>query len=130
MAEFVAHNMAPIMFASLVVFLLIGYPAAFSLAAVGLIFFTVGVEVAPLSHGEISLAWPLLQSLPERIYGVMNNEVLLAIPFFTFMGLVLERSGMAEDLLDTIGQLFGRLPGGLAYEIGRASCRERVYVLV
>ena len=117
MAEFVAHNMAPIMFASLVVFLLLGYPVAFSLAAVGLIYFIVGVELAPLSHGEISLSWPLLQSLPERIYGIMNNEVLLAIPFFTFMGLVLERSGMAEDLLDTIGQLFGTIRGGLAYAV-------------
>ncbi len=117
MAEFVAHNMAPIMFASLVLFLILGYPAAFSLAAVGLVFFIVGVEVAPLSHGEISLYWPLLQSLPERLYGIMNNEVLLAIPFFTFMGLVLERSGMAEDLLDTIGQLFGTVRGGLAYAV-------------
>jgi TRAP-type mannitol/chloroaromatic compound transport system permease large subunit len=117
MAEFIAHNMAPIMFASLVVFLLLGYPVAFSLAAVGLIYFTIGVELAPLSHGEISLAWPLIQSLPERLYGIMNNEVLLAIPFFTFMGLVLERSGMAEDLLDTIGQLFGTISGGLAYAV-------------
>ena len=117
MAEFIAHNMAPIMFASLVVFLLLGYPVAFSLAAVGLVFFIVGVEVAPLSHGEITLSWPLLQSLPERIYGIMNNDVLLAIPFFTFMGLVLERSGMAEDLLDTIGQLFGTIRGGLAYAV-------------
>ena len=84
---------------------------------VGLIFFIVGVELAPLSHGEITLYWPLLQSLPERIYGIMNNDVLLAIPFFTFMGLVLERSGMAEDLLDTIGQLFGTVRGGLAYAV-------------
>jgi len=117
MAELIAHNMAPIMFASLVVFLLLGYPVAFSLAAVGLLYFIVGVELAPLSHGEISLSWPLLQSLPERLYGIMNNEVLLAIPFFTFMGLVLERSGMAEDLLDTIGQLFGTVRGGLAYAV-------------
>jgi TRAP-type mannitol/chloroaromatic compound transport system permease large subunit len=117
MAEFVAHNMAPIMFASLVIFLILGYPAAFSLAAVGLVYFVVGTELAPLSHGEITLSWPLLQALPERIYGVMNNEVLLAIPFFTFMGLVLERSGMAEDLLDTIGQLFGTIRGGLAYAV-------------
>jgi TRAP-type mannitol/chloroaromatic compound transport system permease large subunit len=117
MAEFVAHNMAPIMFASLVVFLILGYPATFSLAAVGLVYFVVGTELAPLSHGEITLSWPLLQALPERIYGVMNNEVLLAVPFFTFMGLVLERSGMAEDLLDTIGQLFGTVRGGLAYAV-------------
>ena len=117
MAEFIAHNMAPIMFASLVVFLLLGYPVAFSLAAVGIIYFIVGVELAPLSHGEINLYWPLLQSLPERLYGIMNNDVLLAIPFFTFMGLMLERSGMAEDLLDTIGQMFGTVRGGLAYAV-------------
>ena len=117
MADFIAQNMAPIMFASLVFFLLIGYPVAFSLAACGLIFFVVGVEVAPLSHGTITLSWPLLQSLPERLYGIINNEVLLAIPFFTLMGLILERSGMAEDLLDTIGQLFGTVRGGLAYAV-------------
>ena len=58
-----------------------------------------------------------LQALPERVYGVMSNDTLLAIPFFTFMGLVLERSGMAEDLLDTIGQLFGTVRGGLAYAV-------------
>jgi TRAP-type mannitol/chloroaromatic compound transport system permease large subunit len=117
MADFIAQNMAPIMFASLVVFLLLGYPVAFSLAACGLVFFILGVELAPLSHGTISLSWPLLQSLPERLYGIMNNEVLLAIPFFTLMGLILERSGMAEDLLDTIGQLFGTVRGGLAYAV-------------
>ena len=117
MAAFIAQNMAPIMFASLVVFLLLGYPVAFSLGAVGLLFFVIGVELAPLSAGSISLDWPLLSALPERIYGVMNNETLLAIPFFTFMGLVLERSGMAEDLLDTIGQLFGPIRGGLAFAV-------------
>jgi TRAP-type mannitol/chloroaromatic compound transport system permease large subunit len=117
MAEFIAHNMAPIMFASLVVFLLLGYPVAFSLAACGLIYFVVAVELAPLSHGEITLSWPLLGSLPHRLYGIMNNDVLLAIPFFTLMGLILERSGMAEDLLDTIGQLFGTISGGLAYAV-------------
>jgi len=117
MAAFIAHNIAPIMFASLVVFLLLGYPVAFSLAGCGLFFFIVGVELAPISSGTIHLDWPLLQSLPERVYGVMNNDVLLAIPFFTFMGLVLERSGMAEDLLDTIGQLFGGIRGGLAYAV-------------
>src|SRR5438876_11260305 len=112
MIAFIAHNMAPIMFAALVIFLLLGYPVAFSLAACGLLFFVIGVELAPYSN-IITLDWPLLQSLPERVYGVMNNEVLLAVPFFTFMGLVLERSGMAEDLLDTIGQLFGKVRGGL-----------------
>ena len=117
MAAFIAQNIAPIMFVALVVMLLIGYPVAFSLAAVGLAFFVIGVELAPLSNGTISLDWPLLSAMPERIFGVMNNDTLLAIPFFTFMGLILERSGMAEDLLDTIGQLFGPIRGGLAYAV-------------
>jgi len=117
MAAFIAENIAPIMFVALVVFLLLGYPVAFSLGAVGLLFFVIGVELAPLSGGTINLSWPLLQSLPERIFGVMTNDTLLAVPFFTFMGLILERSGMAEDLLDTIGQLFGTIRGGLAYAV-------------
>jgi tripartite ATP-independent transporter DctM subunit len=117
MMAFLAQNLAPIMFLALVVFLLMGYPVAFSLGAVGLIFFVVGVELAPLSDGAVTLSWPLLQSMPLRIYEVMKNDTLLAIPFFTFMGLILERSGMAEDLLDTIGQLFGTLRGGLAYAV-------------
>jgi TRAP-type mannitol/chloroaromatic compound transport system permease large subunit len=115
--EFIAQNMAPIMFFSLVIFLLLGYPVAFSLAANGLLFFFIGVELAPLSSGSINLSWPLLYALPERFWGVMSNETLLAIPFFTFMGIVLERSGMAEDLLDTVGQLFGPIRGGLAYAV-------------
>ncbi|MQV84231.1 TRAP transporter large permease subunit [Sinorhizobium medicae] len=116
MIEFVAENLAPIMFVSLIVFLLLGYPVAFSLAANGLLFFIIGVELAPLSD-SINLSWPLLNALPERFWGVMSNDTLLAIPFFTFMGIVLERSGMAEDLLDTIGQLFGPVRGGLAYAV-------------
>ncbi len=108
-ALFVA-NMAPIMFGSLVVFLLLGYPAAFSLGAVGLIFALIGIELGQFQPD-------FLQALPDRVYGVMSNDTLLAIPFFTFMGLVLERSGMAEDLLDTIGQLFGTVRGGLAYAV-------------
>lgn len=117
MIDLIAHNLAPIMFASLVVFLLLGYPVAFSLSAVGLIYFLIGVELAPYAHGNINLSWPLLNSLPHRIYSVVSNDVLLAIPFFTLMGLILERSGMAEDLLDTIGQLFGTVRGGLAYAV-------------
>jgi TRAP-type mannitol/chloroaromatic compound transport system permease large subunit len=106
------------MFLSLIMFLLFGYPVAFALAANGLLFFFIGVELAPLSGGSINLSWPLLTALPDRFYGgVMANETLLAIPFFTFMGIVLERSGMAEDLLDTIGQLFGPIRGGLAYAV-------------
>ena len=110
MTEFLIANMAPIMFASLVVFLLFGYAVAFSLAACGLFFGFVGVEL-----GMIQPAF--LQSLPLRMFGIMQNDTLLAIPFFTFMGLILERSGMAEDLLDTIGQLFGTIRGGLAYAV-------------
>jgi tripartite ATP-independent transporter DctM subunit len=110
MLAFFIDNMAPIMFLALVLFLLLGYPAAFSLGAVGLLFGLIGIE--------LGLFVPdFLQALPERVYGVMNNDTLLAIPFFTFMGLVLERSGMAEDLLDTIGQLFGTVRGGLAYAV-------------
>ncbi|TGP24486.1 TRAP transporter large permease subunit [Mesorhizobium sp. M1D.F.Ca.ET.184.01.1.1] len=117
--EFIAQNMAPIMFASLIIFLLIGYPVAFSLAANGLLFFFIGVLLSPYSGGSINLAWPLLHALPDNFYGtrVMSNDTLLAIPFFTFMGIVLERSGMAEDLLDTVGQLFGPIRGGLAYAV-------------
>ena len=110
MEAFIIANMAPIMFVALVIFLLLGYPAAFSLGAVGLLFGLIGIELG-------QFAPDFLQALPERIYGVMSNDTLLAIPFFTFMGLVLERSGMAEDLLDTIGQLFGTVRGGLAYAV-------------
>jgi TRAP-type mannitol/chloroaromatic compound transport system permease large subunit len=117
MIESIAVNMAPIMFASLIIFLLLGYPVAFALAANGLLFFWIGVELAPYSGGTINLSWPLLNALPDRFWGVMSNDTLLAIPFFTFMGIVLERSGMAEDLLDTIGQLFGPIRGGLAYAV-------------
>jgi TRAP-type mannitol/chloroaromatic compound transport system permease large subunit len=111
MSAFLIANMAPIIFASLIVFLLLGFPVAFSLAANGIIWGFVGIE--------LGLFQPtFFQALPERIFGgVMNNDTLLAIPFFTFMGLILERSGMAEDLLDTIGQLFGPVRGGLAYAV-------------
>ena len=102
--------MAPLMFGGLVVVLLIGYPVAFSLAANGLLFGFIGLEMGLLPAA-------LLQALPERVLGIMGNSTLLAIPFFTFMGLILERSGMAEELLDTIGQLFGAVRGGIAYAV-------------
>src|SRR5689334_4318294 len=110
MTAFLAENLAPIMFASLVVVLLLGYPVAFALAANGFVFGLIGIELGLLSPN-------LFGAIPDRIFGVMSNETLLAIPFFTFMGLILERSGMAEDLLDTIGQLFGPVRGGLAYAV-------------
>ena len=104
------ENMAPLMFLALVVFLLLGYPVAFALAANGLLFGFLGIELGLFNPG-------FFQAMPERVFGIMANDTLLAIPFFTFMGLILERSGMAEDLLDTIGQLFGPLRGGLAYAV-------------
>jgi TRAP-type mannitol/chloroaromatic compound transport system permease large subunit len=110
MEQFLIANIAPIMFGCLVIFLLSGFPVAFSLAANGLFFGLVGIELGLLKP-------ELLQALPNRIFGIMASDTLLAIPFFTFMGLILERSGMAEDLLDTIGQLFGRVRGGLAYAV-------------
>jgi TRAP-type mannitol/chloroaromatic compound transport system permease large subunit len=110
MTEFLIANMAPIMFVSLIVFLLFGYAVSFSLAACGLFFGFVAIELGVIQS-------TFLQSLPLRMFGIMQNDTLLAIPFFTFMGLILERSGMAEDLLDTIGQLFGPIRGGLAYAV-------------
>ena len=116
MIDLIAHNLAPLMFLALIFFLLLGYPVAFALAANGLLFFFIAVELSPYSN-EISLSWPLLNTLPGRVLDVMRNDTLLAIPFFTFMGIVLEKSGMAEDLLDTVGQLFGPVRGGLAFAV-------------
>ncbi len=110
MVEFITANMAPLMFGALILFLLMGFPVAFALAANGLMFGLIGIELGLLTPA-------LAQALPERVFGIMRNDTLLAIPFFTFMGLILERSGMAEELLDTIGQLFGPLRGGLAYAV-------------
>jgi tripartite ATP-independent transporter DctM subunit len=110
MEQFLIANLAPLMFAALVFLLLLGYPVAFALAANGLIFGLIGI------HFDL-LEPRLFQALPERVFGIMHNDTLLAIPFFTFMGLILERSGMAEDLLETVGQLFGPMRGGLAYAV-------------
>jgi tripartite ATP-independent transporter DctM subunit len=110
MAAALLENLAPLMFLGLVAFLLLGYPVAFALAANGLLFAGIGIAAGLF---DVSL----LHALPERVYGIVANPTLLAIPFFAFMGLILERSGMAEDLLDTIGQLFGSLRGGLAYAV-------------
>jgi TRAP-type mannitol/chloroaromatic compound transport system permease large subunit len=108
--EFFITNMAPIMFGTLVVFLLLGFPVAFSLAANGIFYGLIGIELGLFDPS-------LFQALPQRIFGIMANDTLLAVPFFTFMGLILERSGMAEDLLETVGQLFGPLRGGLAIAV-------------
>jgi len=105
--EFISHNFVPLLFAGLLLFLLTGFPVAFSLAATGLTFGLIGMEAGLFPR-------TLFQALPLRIFGIMQNDTLLAVPFFTFMGIILERSGMAEDLLETVGQVFGPLRGGLA----------------
>jgi TRAP-type mannitol/chloroaromatic compound transport system permease large subunit len=108
--EFLTANYAPIMFAGLICFLLLGFPVAFSLGACGLFFGFVGIELGIFP--ATIMAW-----LPQRLIGIMANDTLLAVPFFTLMGLILERSGMAEDLLDTVGQVFGPMRGGLALAV-------------
>ncbi|MDM0122916.1 TRAP transporter large permease [Variovorax arabinosiphilus] len=108
--EFITANFAPIMFAGLIIFLLLGFPVAFSLGACGLFFAFIGVELGVFQSAV--MAW-----LPQRLIGIMANDTLLAVPFFTLMGLILERSGMAEDLLDTVGQVFGPMRGGLALAV-------------
>ncbi|MEY3632020.1 MAG: hypothetical protein RI937_218 [Pseudomonadota bacterium] len=102
--------MAPAMFAALVVFLLLGLPVAFSLAALGLVSGLVAIEMGLFPA-------QFMANLPLRVFGIVANELLLSIPFFTLMGAILERSGLAEDLLEGFAQLFGALPGGLAYAV-------------
>ena len=102
--------MAPVMFGGLVVFMLIGYPVSFSLAAVGLFFGFIAINAGYFDFS-------LMQALPERVFGILANDTLLAIPFFTLMGAILERCGLAEDLLDSIGQLFGPVRGGMSYAV-------------
>ncbi len=102
--------MPPLMFGGLVIFLLLGFPVAFSLCAVGLFFGFLSIEL-----GFFTMAY--LGNLPLRVFGILSNDLLLAIPFFTLMGAILERCGLAEDLLEGTGQLFGKIPGGLAYAV-------------
>ena len=102
--------MPPLMFAGLILFMLIGYPVAFTLSALGLAFGFVAVELDYFPQ-------EFLQAIPSRIFGQLSNELLLAIPFFTFMGAILEKCGLAEDMLDSMGQLFGPLRGGLGYSV-------------
>ena len=108
--SFIAGNFVPLLFLGLLFFLLTGFPVAFSLAATGLLFGFLGMEAGlfPVT---------LFQALPLRVFGIMQNDTLLAIPFFTLMGIILEKSGMAEDLLETVGQVFGPLRGGLALAV-------------
>ena len=110
MTAFIAQNFVPLMFAGLFFFLLTGIPVAFGLAATGLLFGFIGMEAGLFQTN-------LFQALPLRVMGIMANDTLLAIPFFTFMGIILERSRMAEDLLETVGQVFGPVRGGLAIAV-------------
>ncbi|MGB3560098.1 MAG: TRAP transporter large permease subunit [Geitlerinemataceae cyanobacterium] len=102
--------LGPAMFAGAVALLLLGYPVAFSLGAIAIVFSIIGSLL-----GEFS--WALWGTLPLRIFDVMSNYTLLAIPYFIFMGAMLEKSGIAERLLETIGILFGRIRGGLALAV-------------
>jgi tripartite ATP-independent transporter DctM subunit len=102
--------MAPLMFAGLVLMMLIGFPVAFSLAALGLVAGFASIELG-------FFPTQFMANLPLRVFGILANDLLLAIPFFTFMGALLERCGLAEDLLEGTGQLFGGVPGGLAYAV-------------
>ncbi|MGB2815704.1 MAG: TRAP transporter large permease subunit, partial [Burkholderiaceae bacterium] len=110
MSHFIAANFVPLLFGGLLVFLLTGFPVAFSLAATGLAFGFIGMEIGLFPPS-------LFQALPLRVQGIMQNDTLLAVPFFTLMGIILEKSGMAEDLLETVGQVFGPLRGGLALAV-------------
>ncbi|EJM99410.1 TRAP transporter large permease subunit [Phyllobacterium sp. YR531] len=110
MMTFFADNLAPLMFFGLIIFMVIGYPAAFSLAAVGLFFGFIAIEMGAIGPD-------FLGNLTYQMFSVLSNELLLAIPFFTFMGVILERCGLAEDLLDGFGQLFGGVRGGLSYAV-------------
>ena len=102
--------LAPMMFVTAFVFIFSGYPVAFSLAGTALIYAVVGVEFGMFD-------WALMYAFPERVFGIMSNYVLLAVPFFIFMGTMLEKSKLAEDLLKTIGMLFGPLRGGLGLAV-------------
>ena len=108
--SWISANLAPLMFVGMILFMLIGYPAAFSLAATGLFFGFIGIEFGLIRAD-------FLGNLTYQLFGIISNDLLLAIPFFTFMGAILERCGLAEDLLDSIGQLFGPVRGGMSYAV-------------
>jgi tripartite ATP-independent transporter DctM subunit len=106
----VAETLAILMVVAMIAALMAGYPVALTLAGVSLAFAVVGDLTGAMSFA-------ILGALPQRIFGVMTNEVLLAIPLFIFMGVMLERSRIAEDLLETMGRMFGGVRGGLAYSV-------------
>jgi TRAP-type mannitol/chloroaromatic compound transport system permease large subunit len=117
MTLWIAQNFVPLMFLGLLLLLLSGIPVAFGLAATGLLFGWIGMSLSGLHPEVLSIGANLFQALPLRVFGIMQNDTLLAIPFFTLMGIILERSGMAEDLLETVGQVFGPVRGGLAIAV-------------
>jgi tripartite ATP-independent transporter DctM subunit len=104
------ENFAPVMFAGLIIIMMIGFPVAFSLSALGLLcgFYAIYMGWFPAEF---------MSALPLNVFGILSNELLLAIPFFTLMGAILEKCGLAEDMLDSMGQLFGPVRGGLGYSV-------------
>ena len=102
--------LAPLMFAGALILIFTGFPVALALGGTALLFAFIGVEMGMFD-------WPLLLAMPDRTFGIMSNFVLLAVPFFIFMGTMLEKSKLAEDLLTTVGQVFGPLRGGLALAV-------------
>ena len=104
------ENFAPVMFAGLIVIMLIGFPVAFSLSALGLFSGFFAIEMGWFNPS-------FMGNLPLNVFGILSNETLLAIPFFTLMGAILEKCGLAEDMLDSMGQLFGSVRGGLGYSV-------------
>ena len=102
--------LGPLMFLVALLLIFSGYPVAFALGGTALIFAAIGVEFGFFD-------WHLLLAMPDRVFDVMSNTLLLAVPYFIFMGTMLEKSRLAEDLLQTIGLLFGRLRGGLAIAV-------------
>ena len=108
--NFIRENMPALMFGAMIFFMMTGYPAAFCLAATGLFFAFIGIQLELIVPN-------FLGNLTFQLFGIISNDLLLAIPFFTFMGAILERCGLAEDLLDSFGQLFGPIRGGLSYAV-------------
>ena len=104
------QNFPPLMFAGLVLIMLIGFPVAFSLSALGLLCGFVAIQMGWFTAD-------FMANLPFNVFGILSNDLLLAIPFFTLMGAILEKCGLAEDMLDSMGQLFGPIRGGLGYSV-------------
>ncbi len=102
--------LGPVMFVAVFGLIFSGYPVAFSLGGTSLLFAVLGISLGYFD-------WALLYAFPERVFGILSNYVLLAVPFFIFMGTMLERSRLAEDLLATMGSLFGSVRGGLALSV-------------